>query len=582
MRYQNISRKLAIFIGTSNVLNSLVSNTEFRDFVEELNPKYDIPGRAAMSKALDLLLMEMKGKISAGLNDSGKIALTIDLWSKKGMSESFLGVTAHSFIRKSHKRLTATLAVRRFPPPHTADRVLEILRAVLDEWGLEESRISRVLTDNVSNMVAAFKIVRNSISLDKDDSEAKIDSGDCNVINLEQSPSDTEQLSSESEEDNPLKEMEKNAEEEIAEFEEEELQHDLLFSGHFSRASCFAHTLQLVARWFDASSSVKRVISKMHNLVAKFNRSTKCTERLIHLSGKKLVADCPTRWSSTFLVVSRLLELRVHVSAVCAELTWDCLQNSDWKMLENYKQLLEPFANYTNLESAEDMTTISTVIPVLLELSMHLEEMGQKPGLAKVSSCMLQNLKKCFRKLQDTECVDFDPLYVAGTFLDPHYRLVLSREQVQAAKRMIVNAARGPTVTSSNSEAEEMEEQIGEMQEPKQKRFKYLTTVIAKKKELLGTPKAGSDKIDEEISRYQAELHELDEADDPMDYWVSMECQFSSLSLLAYDILSIPASSAPVERIFSASGDSCLGKRNRLSGTNLEREVLIKMNKHIL
>ena len=96
---------------------------------------------------------------------------------------------------------------------------------------------------------------RNSILLDKDDSEAKLDSGDCDVINLEQLPSESEQLSSESK--NPLKEMEKNAEE-IAEFEEEELQHDLMFSGHFSRASCFAHTLQLVVRWFDASSSVNK------------------------------------------------------------------------------------------------------------------------------------------------------------------------------------------------------------------------------------------------------------------------------------------------------------------------------------
>ena len=98
VRYQSISRKLAIFIGASNVPNSLVSNTDFRDFVEELNPKYDIPDRAAMSKALDLLLMEMKGKISAGLNDSGKIALTINLWSKKGMSESFLRVTGLFFL----------------------------------------------------------------------------------------------------------------------------------------------------------------------------------------------------------------------------------------------------------------------------------------------------------------------------------------------------------------------------------------------------------------------------------------------------------------------------------------------------
>ena len=79
---------------------------------------------------------------------------------------------------------------------------------------------------------------------------------------------------------------------------------------------------------------------------------------------------------------------------VCEDLNWDCLQNSDWKILENYKQLLDPFVHYTNLESAEDTTTVSTVVPVLMELAMHLEEMGQKPGLAAISNCLLQDLTK--------------------------------------------------------------------------------------------------------------------------------------------------------------------------------------------
>jgi len=97
------------------------------------------------------------------------------------------------------------------------------------------------------------------------------------------------------------------------------------------------------------------------------------------------------------LVVARLLNLRPHVAVVCEDLNWDCLQNSDWKMLENYKQLLDPFAHYTNLESAEDTTTVSTVVPVLMELSMHLEEMGRKPGLAAISNCLLQDLNKRFK-----------------------------------------------------------------------------------------------------------------------------------------------------------------------------------------
>ena len=110
--------------------------------------------------------------------------------------------------------------------------------------------------------------------------------------------------------------MDKDAEEDIGEFEEQELQYNLMVSSHFSRASCFAHTLQLVARRFDTFPSVKKVLAKVYRLVAKFNKSCKGTEKLIQLSGKKLVANCPTRWSSTFLVVSCLLQLRLRFSGM--------------------------------------------------------------------------------------------------------------------------------------------------------------------------------------------------------------------------------------------------------------------------
>ncbi len=66
---------------------------------------------------------------------------------------------------------------------------------------------------------------------------------------------------------------------------------------------------------------------------------------------------------------------------------------------------------------------------------------------------------------------------------------------------------------------------------------------------------------------------------DALDYWVKCESMFPTLSKVACDIAVVPASYAPIERIFSTAGDSCFGKRNRLTSTNLEREVLIKKNK---
>ena len=45
------------------------------------------------------------------------------------------------------------------------------------------------------------------------------------------------------------------------------------------------------------------------------------------------------------------------------------------------------------------------------------------------------------------------------------------------------------------------------------------------------------------------------------------------------EILIVPASSAPVERIFSTGREATTGKRNRLTNWNLEREVFLRQNK---
>ena len=46
----------------------------------------------------------------------------------------------------------------------------------------------------------------------------------------------------------------------------------------------------------------------------------------------------------------------------------------------------------------------------------------------------------------------------------------------------------------------------------------------------------------------------VDEEDDPLKFWTDNERSYPALCLLAYDLLCIPASSAPVERVFSTDG----------------------------
>jgi hypothetical protein len=80
-----------------------------------------------------------------------------DIWTKKGMSASFLGVTAHYYTHEDKQRHQVTLAVRGFSSPHTSQQVAGALGAVRTDWSISHTKVFRVLTDNGSNMVAAFK-----------------------------------------------------------------------------------------------------------------------------------------------------------------------------------------------------------------------------------------------------------------------------------------------------------------------------------------------------------------------------------------------------------------------------------------
>ena len=82
------------------------------------------------------------------------------------------------------------------------------------------------------------------------------------------------------------------------------------FDGVAQRISCFSHTLQLVVNKLIKHPTVAPVLDKVYKIVRKVSSSTVATPALITLTGKKLVSHCQTRWSSTFLVISRLLEVK--------------------------------------------------------------------------------------------------------------------------------------------------------------------------------------------------------------------------------------------------------------------------------
>jgi len=183
--------------------------------------------------------------MSVHVQSANAINPCCDNWSKKVLSSSYLGVTAHFSLRSDRHRHIVTLAVQRLTSSHTASTIWLTVEEILAEWGIDPNILSAVLTDNGSNMVPAFK--------------AKFDEDDDDVEELaESSMPDDEQ-----------------------EFPDCEMEHDIEFSS-FNRISCFSRTLQLVVSKFDELDKLlKELMKHAHAVVRKFNTSTKATERLI-------------------------------------------------------------------------------------------------------------------------------------------------------------------------------------------------------------------------------------------------------------------------------------------------------------
>ena len=336
-KQKSITKKLAIFVGTSNVPISLVENVEFQELLCKLDSRYQTPGRFKIAKELDMLYSNLKEDLRKSLDSAERISLCADIWSKKGMTASFLGLTAHYYSRSKKAKCNITIAVRRFESPHTAERVSKLVDEIVSEWKIPSNKIFRILTDNGSNMIAAFKGDIHMQSFNDQEFE------DDDAIELDSNSSDSEDEDIEDEE----KAVEVTTPEEpcieraLEDYDDHETQCDIAMT-LYQRVSCFTHTLQLVVHMHDASPHIKSTISKAHKLVSKMNKSTKATEKLIKKSGKKLVNTCPTRWSSTFLMISRLLEVKVSLNSLCEELgrNAETLTNLQWRTLEMTEKLL--------------------------------------------------------------------------------------------------------------------------------------------------------------------------------------------------------------------------------------------------
>lgn len=356
-----------------------------------MDSRYIVPGQVAIGKELDKVVIELKAKISSFLLEVNKSRICVDIWSKKGMSSFYLGISAHFYSSKDHRRHSVTLAMRHMPQTHTGNNIHEIIKSVLDEWDIPSSKISATLTDNGSNMIAAF---RPQIL------EAESDDNTEENQDTEESGEDSEQLS--------------------REFEEKESEHDIAFTG-LNKVSCFTHTLQLVVHKFEELAEFKSILKRAHSLVRKFNMSANATEKLIAKCGKKLVRNCPTQRAQPTYSSNGCLQSEAHFPSFerigVGRLGNHAVSGEVWKLSEIYFTHLPSIHHWLKVKPTPPYR--SAVIPAIMELNLHLEELINHTEVGVATRVLQKELKRRCRKFTDPIDSVFEHLFLLITSLDP-------------------------------------------------------------------------------------------------------------------------------------------------------------------
>ena len=611
------NRELAICVGATSMPNSIVTNQHFRSLVQTLDPQYNMPSRTRLGVLIDKTVVHMKTNIQAVLQGARKINFCADIWTKKGFTSSYLGVTAHFFSPTDGHIRHATLAVRHLPHPHTGllyiykphactcyftsvgECICNLTMQIIQEWGITSEKVQFIVTDNGSNMVKAFKdiVLKESdrsggVHMETDDEETEVEFGE------------------ESQEEEEGQEEEGQVEDETMEEEfdkKEKESNEACEQLQLTRLACFSHMLQLVVSKFNKDKSAKALLSNTYKVVNSINKSSKMTEALVSTAGKKLVSSCKTRWTSAYLVVSRLLEVKDELKQVLLDHNATMLQPNEWEGLVLVEQLLAKFADYTNMAGGEKYSTLSSVVPCYVDLEAHLKAMKMKAKVASVSEVLLAELQKRFSKFLDVDDPDHVPIYLMAAVLDPRYRLLLSEDQVASVRAEILKCINGHSSEDTGGESEiQCESQSShdtfELTQPpsgmssadeglpsakrrrrsaksqsESVRFTHVYEIMKKKAQVVKRKASTVAELQLDSYLQSTESVVYDMSLDPILFWT--KSSYTAVAPFALDLLSVPASSAAVERTFSVAGYATAGRRNRLAKDNLENEIMLKKNR---
>jgi hypothetical protein len=141
------------FIATMTPV-SVTEHAETRQMMRFFKPEFEVPSRRTLVRDINSVYEKAKVDLTTLLSEVKIVATTADSWTSH--NRAFLGMTVHWISPDSLRREHATLACKELNDRQTHHLLGQTISDILQEFGLANSKVAAVTTDNGSNYVSAF------------------------------------------------------------------------------------------------------------------------------------------------------------------------------------------------------------------------------------------------------------------------------------------------------------------------------------------------------------------------------------------------------------------------------------------
>ena len=398
------------------------------------------------------------------------------------------------------------------------------------------------------------------------------------------------------------------------------------FHGDAEFNGCVDHLLELTTKLaFRSGVQGEETMEKCRRLVNHFTSSSQALEALkrkqIDRVPVGVIQDVVTRWWSTYAMGVRLLQLRNYISIMTEdgliprELN---LSNSQWDILNETTDLLEPFMVAQKVLEGEKYVTISLVLLIITTIRNKLQAAAanvnlEAPHVSELSRSLLENFNKHWGDGMPGTVYDESIVHgrerprgiprrtLLATYLDPRTKDLAVLDNIDkslikhAIKEKLLILGRVKTDIHEGIQAHTVDKNaeiaVNDMQANVNNRalFGILDgeEIPNDVDESHQADNNVEELVDAELTLWEREpkLPRAVQRNDgtlyfpnPLIWWRKNENRFPRIASLAAQYLAIQATSASSERLFSVAGLTISKDRARLTSDNAAMLIFLHDN----